>query len=301
MTIYVFLFALIFFVNAQIVSICTGDYSYAYHSISNCRGLNNCQGKIIQVDMSTAKNVYKRIPCEICCVQGIYIEGITNNTINNGFVTYKPLSRSSGYFGGDYSVGYLSSLLFCVLPFLEDSEESDWVTTGIVLASIGGAIGLAVYSNGIFFYPAYNFNYKKDNSRLRWMFGFRKIFNRTALELGASYLIENTIRHVIYRGGEYYDEENNKRVGEYYYYPEEDYNQNIWGFHLNYLCYFKPYSSRKRVNMYIGPSVNYINGIGFGGLTGVEFKCTRWLKFDLRYEWTTKTNQIQTGLVFKYQ
>lgn len=274
-TIAFFLYATVFFVNAQKVSICTGDYSYAYHSHSNCRGLNNCQGKIIQVDVSTAEKVYNRKPCEICCVQGLYIEGITNNTLNNGLITYKPSASSSGYLGSDYSGDY-SLLLLIGLPIL----------------------GLASYTNCIFLYPAYNFNHKKDNNKIRWMFGIRKIFDRTALELGASYLVD--FKEFVYIE-EYYDESKGKMVKYYCNDPALDYKRNVWGFHLNYFCYFQPYSSRKSVNMYIGPTINYIEGIGFGGLTGVELKVTRWFKIDVRYEWTTRTNQIQTGLVFKYQ
>jgi hypothetical protein len=46
--------------------ICTGKYAYAFHSRTNCPGLNNCQGKLISLSINDAVNSYNRKPCCRC-------------------------------------------------------------------------------------------------------------------------------------------------------------------------------------------------------------------------------------------
>ena len=48
------------------VYVCNGSYSIAYHSRSNCRGLNNCRNSVTPVSESYAETVLKRRPCCIC-------------------------------------------------------------------------------------------------------------------------------------------------------------------------------------------------------------------------------------------
>jgi hypothetical protein len=64
------LLVLIFFtrqeLNGQSVFICTGNYSVAYHSNSDCRGLNNCRASIISVNKEYAAYDKERRPCCIC-------------------------------------------------------------------------------------------------------------------------------------------------------------------------------------------------------------------------------------------
>ncbi len=48
------------------VYVCNGSYSIAYHSRSNCRGLNNCRSSVTSVSESYAEIVLKRLPCCIC-------------------------------------------------------------------------------------------------------------------------------------------------------------------------------------------------------------------------------------------
>jgi hypothetical protein len=55
-----------FEINAQTVFICRGNYSVAYHSKSDCRGLNNCQASIVSVSEQYAINSVQRRPCCIC-------------------------------------------------------------------------------------------------------------------------------------------------------------------------------------------------------------------------------------------
>ncbi len=48
------------------VYVCNGSYSIAYHSRTNCRGLNNCKSSVTSVSESYAESVLKRRPCCIC-------------------------------------------------------------------------------------------------------------------------------------------------------------------------------------------------------------------------------------------
>jgi hypothetical protein len=61
----VYLFSVIE-INAQTVFICTGNYSVAYHSKSDCRGLNNCRATVVSVTAQYAVNTAERRPCCIC-------------------------------------------------------------------------------------------------------------------------------------------------------------------------------------------------------------------------------------------
>ena len=40
---------------------------------------------------------------------------------------------------------------------------------------------------------------------------------------------------------------------------------------------------------------------GYGATLGAHFKLFDRLKFDVRYEYTTATNQIKAGLIYTYQ
>ena len=46
------------------VYICAGRYAKKYHRRPNCRGLNNCRGGVIKIELEKARE-YKT-PCSIC-------------------------------------------------------------------------------------------------------------------------------------------------------------------------------------------------------------------------------------------
>jgi hypothetical protein len=50
----------------DVVYICGGDYAYAYHLTTECRGLNNCKGDVYYTTSYKAKYTYNRKPCCIC-------------------------------------------------------------------------------------------------------------------------------------------------------------------------------------------------------------------------------------------
>lgn len=251
------------------VYICTGPYAYVYHSSSSCRGLNNCQGDIHLVDRSKAINDYHRIPCSICCVTS----SAPSPTDEYGFNVFTPFVVDGGVGGGDLSIGSLIAL--GTLGILSDDESiQGW-------GLFSGMLGLFFISDGFYFYPSYNFKNLFESDKIRYMFGHRITFGYSAFELGMSY---------IYYITNYYDP-----------YTYSNIEQAIWGYHFNYLFFLSEYSPYKFINLYVGPSINYITKFGIGGLLGSEIKIADWLKLDLRYEVTTNTNQLQVGLVLKFR
>ena len=90
--------------------------------------------------------------------------------------------------------------------------------------------------------------------------------------------------------------------------PNNNYNYttninslNRWGWHFNFVQQLFYNKTPNRLKFYLGPSINYVYDFGYGGIMGAEMKLFDRLKFDVRYEWTTQTNQIQAGLIFTYQ
>ena len=50
----------------ELVWICMGGCAYAYHSNSNCSGLNRCKSEIVQVTLGEAKKKGRKQPCQKC-------------------------------------------------------------------------------------------------------------------------------------------------------------------------------------------------------------------------------------------
>jgi hypothetical protein len=155
----------------------------------------------------------------------------------------------------------------------DNSQAYGYVVIAIVAASA------IILSNDVYVYPTYSFHKgrNKQNSRyddgFGWTFGFRKTFKKSALEYGASYV-------------------NSSKV----------YNNNTrWGGHLNYIHHVFPSKTPKWLKVYGGPSLNYVSDFGYGGIVGTKMKIVDRLNFDVRYEYTTQTNQIQAGLIITYQ
>ncbi len=51
--------------SEETVYVCTGAYATRYHRVKDCRGLNNCRGKVKTISISQALKE-GRTPCEIC-------------------------------------------------------------------------------------------------------------------------------------------------------------------------------------------------------------------------------------------
>jgi hypothetical protein len=168
----------------------------------------------------------------------------------------------------------------------DNSEAYAYLALAIVATSA------IILSNDIYVYPAISFyNPTKNNNYYGqsnnsvgtgWIFGFRKTFKHSALEYGASYL-------------------KSKVDYNYGYGYTNTYEIDRWGGHFNYVHQIFYNKTPDWLKIYFGPSVNYVYDFGYGGIIGTEMKLFDRLRFDVRYEWTTQTNQIQAGLIFTYQ
>lgn len=227
----------------QIVYICTGAYSYAYHSVSNCPGLGNCQGTIIYMDENTAVYSYGRVPCCRCW-----------SNVSNRCKDDNPYS---GYGGGDDSGIY------------------------ILLAAAVVATGVVLISNDIYAYPILSFD--KSHELTGVAFGLRKTFKYCAFEYGASYIPVSPVRHG-------YD------------YDGYDYGRSEWNGHLNFVQQLFYHKTPDWLRFYLGGTFSFNDcEVGGGGIIGAELRICNRLKFDIRYEYSSRTNQLQAGLIFKYQ
>lgn len=160
----------------------------------------------------------------------------------------------------------------------DNSEAYAYLAIAFVAASA------AILSNDLYVYPAYSFHNNQNSNSSNgtgWIFGFRKTFKYSALEYGASYL---------------------KTKQEYNYgYGSNFYETDRWGGHFNFVHQVFYNKTPYWLKVYLGPSVNYVYDFGYGGIVGTEMRLFDRLKFDIRYEYTTQTNQIQAGLIFTYQ
>lgn len=237
---------------SQIVYICTGSYSYAYHSRSDCSGLNNCKAEIKYTNENYAVNSLGRSPCCKCW--------------SNVKGRCKDDTPGTGSGGGGMEI--------------------------VALAII--ATSVVILSNDIYVHPCMSFYTPKnlDNKMVinskkglsyGLTFGFRKKFDHSALEYGLSYLTTNV---------NYTDSDDN------YYFDNE---VNRYGWHFNFVQQLFYNRTPDHIKIYLGPSVNYVYDTGYGGILGTEIKLFDRLKFDIRYELTTQTNQLLAGFIFTYQ
>lgn len=136
-------------------------------------------------------------------------------------------------------------------------------------------IYLAAYvvlvSNDIYVQPNINFYpYKSEQlvgSRLGWSYGLRKQFMRSSLEYGVS-----------------------------------TYGSRISSFDINYLHDLQIHNIPGRIQPYFGIGMNTGNyGFGMSGQFGLYLPLFDRLKVDMRYKLGNRINQLQLGLIFKYQ
>jgi hypothetical protein len=241
--------------NSQIVYVCMGQYAYAYHSTTECTGLNNCKGELKYTDEYNAINTLGRKPCCICW------SNVSGNCADDNNL-YSSASGGGG--GGGY-----------------DSEAYAYVALAIV------ATGAILLANDIYAYPTYSF-YKSNDYKSYYSsgygisFGFRKTFKHSAIEYGGSYMNCNPYANAY----------------ESYY----DISEQRWGFHLNYAQQLFYNQTPYWLKFYLGATGNYIQDeFGYGGFAGAEMRIIDRLKFDVRYEYSTLTNQVQAGFIYTFQ
>ena len=170
--------------------------------------------------------------------------------------------------------------------------------TGDAMAFLAVAVivtSAAILSNDFYFEPTYSFHGINKTGEPSWSnptisfrdlsgysFGFRKTLIKSAFEYGVSYL----------------NRQENINDGSGY---NQTYYHNRWGIHLNYIHQITHYKIPNWMNLYIGPTVNYVDDWGYGGILCAQMNLMKRLKLDFRYEFTKQTNQIQAGIIFNYQ
>jgi hypothetical protein len=239
----------------QIVYVCSGQYAYAYHSNDKCPGLNNCGGQILTTNEDAALSSRWNKPCCRCW----------SNVKSN-------CKDDNPTYGNAYGGG---------------GGNEDAASAAAIAIIAGSAI---VLSNDLYVYRINSFYNNNINKILNttqignstgWSFGFRKTFNKSALEYGMS-IFQTEIKY-------------NKNFSN----TSEEYK-----FNLNYIHNLFDSKLTENFKIYLGPTINtsdVFDNIGYGGIIGTNYKIFNRLKIDLRYEVTNQTNQIQLGLIFNYQ
>jgi len=161
----------------------------------------------------------------------------------------------------------------------------------VTYIGLGALLGeLILLSNDIYFYPSYSFikgffegqDYVKG---VGWVFGCRKTFKHSAIEYGIS---------VTTFSERYYMTDGTTTFSKIYL-------DKKTGFHVNYVHQFLYNKTPSWQKLYAGPTLNLVEKFGFGGIAGTEFRLSDRFRFDIRYEYTTQTNQVQAGLIFNFQ
>ena len=161
----------------------------------------------------------------------------------------------------------------------------------ITYIGIGALLGeLILLSNDFYFYPSYSFkkgffegeDYVKGTG---WVFGCRKTFKHSAIEYGMS---------ITTFSDRYYMTDGTTTFSKIYLNKKS-------GFHINYVHQFLYNKTPSWQKLYAGPTINLVEKLGFGGIAGTEFRLSDRFRFDIRYEYSTQTNQIQAGILFNFQ
>jgi hypothetical protein len=241
-----------------IVYICTGSSAYAFHSYSNCPGLNNCRGSVISIDQTSAtsenSNYRQRVHCCRCWT------GVSRCIDDNSSNTSKNSSGGGG--GAGAGIVYL------------------------VIAAAVIVVGVFLISNDIHIAPAisyyrpniYGSPLSSSDVGIGGVFQLRKRFKNSALEYGVSlFRYENITGN--------YSNVHHQFGGQI------SYVHNI----------FPKKMPHPRFNLYVGPTIKWVNTFGLGGIIGGTYRIADWIHADFRYELTNQSNHFQVGLIFTYQ
>jgi hypothetical protein len=229
--------------TSQMVYICTGKKSRAYHSKYDCEGLMTCVGRRIHISENTAINQYNRIPC--CrCWNNVADECCDDYKVVNEYVyTPDPIELVPS---NDFNPIILIPLFFVFL------------------------------SNDVYLYPCLNFHEKSDPRKVNYSFGLRKTFKYSALEYGfTTHMMTQTS-------------------------AADTFGIPI-GVQFNYIHEIFYKYTPLWLRFYVGPSLYIYDSFALGAIVGAQIKLSERFKFDVRYQLTTNTSQLQAGIIFKYQ
>lgn len=269
---WIIMFVLMITMNnaySQIVIICTGEYAKVYHNKDNCTGLNNCKGEIIKVSQSDAVNKYKlQRPCCVCWYPSPIGCATDDMPIKNRITKFNPYVPA---FSNEEEMK-----LYAYANAKRSAEEAAaYAATGeLVFGAIANSNDFYIHYLNASDEKNYEFNESISSNGLG--FGFRVGKKKSVFEYGASF-IQNNI----------YSETKLK-----------------WGAHLNYQFYLPIVKNSNKFNLYLGPSLNSFfskdESIGIGGIGGLSLNILNWLKIDARYEKTTTTNRIASGIILNF-
>lgn len=148
--------------EVQTVYICGGNYAYAYHSYSDCPGLNNCQAQVYYCSENSAINSYGRTPCCRCW-----------SNVSGRCKEDNPYNTGSAGAGGSTDDG---------------AAEAAAILAGVIVAT-----SVLILSNDVYAYPMVSFTryenwngISNDIPQIGYAFGLRKTFENSALEYGAT-------------------------------------------------------------------------------------------------------------------
>ena len=248
---------------SQIVYVCTGSYAYAYHSNSSCAGLNNCKGEIKYTNENYAAYTLKRVPCCLCW--------------NNVAGRCKDDSNSGGYYGGGGGGG-------------SSGEEEALIYGAVAITAV--TLSVLLLSNDMYYSPAFSIDGKSIDGKVMTgfahNFGFRKTFEKSALEYGAVYSSLN------YENSYYINNTSYTYSGKY----------NYWGFNVSLVHDLTSSFIYKNDQVYGGLALsgfNIDNTPGIGFILGDSYELKDRLKGDFRLFYSQRIFQIQLGVIFNYQ
>ena len=244
------------------VYLCTGSYAYAYHSSSTCAGLSNCQGTIVGSLESAALST-NRVPCCRCWTN---VSDRCKDDANPG---KSSSSATPNYGSGGGGEAY------------------------IIIAAATVVAGVFIISNEISVSRIQSFyNFKKDelypgqkqtnSSGAGWDFRLRMNFDKSGLEYGTNYVKYSTTISDSYSQYTYTD------------------SKSKWSFYIDYVHDIKV-GSNDKLKLYTGPTIKYLDKFGYGGIAGIKYQLFPGFSPDLRYEYTSQSNQLQLGIQILYK
>ncbi len=262
----------------QTVVVCNGNYAYVYHSSSNCPGLFNCKGYKLTVTESTAISTYKRVPCCRCWSN----------------VSGRCKDDNPGYSSGGAD-GYVQGNSIGTQPVYGGAGGEGEIYVYAAIGAIFIGAGVFLLSNEIYLAPCislYKAQKKYTNRNVNKSFGkgfifhLTKNFKQSALEYGVGY-----IKHT------------REITEDFFYSTPYTYitTDQEWNFYINYVHNLVDSKLPEKMDLFVGPTINYLHTFGYGVIVGVSYKVLDRIKFDLRYEASTQSNHLQLGVSFLYQ
>ncbi len=271
--------------DSNVVYVCKHYASHSYHTSISCKGLLGCQnGQHTSKD--SALSYFKRKPCCLC-VGGMLAQD-SGNCKTDDLPKSKPArSTSSGGWNGDGCSDLGSG---CNDPYAAAIVGSIAVAGLVIMLSNDLYVG-GTYSHYTDFPDPERDGFSVDDHYIYPGFGIdahlRKNFEILRLEYGGSYMKHKAHYYAtsLANGSVYEFDDMKKYFTAYAGMP----------FYLNGKY------SEKSLLFFFGPVFRWNYEPAVGGTLGFHIRMGEFFKFDLRYELTQITSQVQAGFVITYQ